>query len=420
MAGVPGNLRVRFGAYLGVFVKLAQWFTGLFGMLFCVNAGASLWLQSANQRPIWLSMEKASLVTQTNEEAAIRRQIHQQLDFTIGPLNAMGGGPSLELTTEVTNVAVTVNPAGGFDVSYDVEFLVFWPNFVPIPANLSMVLPAQADAAGLTEFYEAYKGKCQIPNDEGPLTFFYYYRQSGKGCPLDPSQLKETPKFTRLMNYSVAQDGFFLHPPAQPDYRTYWSDGVLDVVAWFGPTEEQKSSNGGRIFVNRLMRFFNGAVKYETSSQTRMHTWKLEFRGPLGPVRMLVLELRNGTVLDAPAEMGDRFKTAAAQADLVLYAGHSGYGEQLRTITHWSTDVATKDQFHYLHGCDVGSYLDGRLLYHPTHRMEVVANATSGYFGYMVPHGFRVFRALVEGRVSLLRLLSQIPVGDPVALGPPK
>ena len=374
--------------------------------------------------------------TNTRNTAQLRNLIRAQLMYTVGSLNAdksVGRFERLELTDIVATGAGT-----SYDVTYHARLPVAWGKIAAQPATYTFELPARASDADLDAFAATYNNTCAASDGRGSdrWSLWYYYRPRLASCVLNPADIVTlTATVTPSPENTVGQ---------YPEYDKVWADNQLNVVAMFGRNVNGATSNSDagirdyNTFVASVRQYARSlqpdpALIVETpgltntpgvaSSQVSVSVTLPPDPGadPAAPPRQLNVNVmlvgyrlyQDGTTLD------DWYNPLTPTADMILYNGHAGLGENVRSLMTKGDFVPDKYLIWLVNSCDTFAYVDPTLGDRisavnggapATQYMDTISNAMPSYFGRTPGGSMTLIRGLmnIDAPQSYYELLAPI------------
>ncbi len=364
------------------------------------------------------------LVATTANQNQLRNLIRAQLMYTVGSLNADNSVGRFE-RLELTDIVAT-GGAGHYDVTYHARLPVAWGRLGLEPATYTFLLPARAADADLDTFAATYNGgPCVVSDGRGAnrWTMWYYYRPLKAGCAFDPADIMTlTATVTTSVENTAGQ---------YPEYDKVWADNQLNVVAMFGRAVDGATSNNDagiyeyNSFVRQIRQYARSLQPDPTlieetpgiSNTPGVALPQVSVSVTLPPdpgadpaalprqihVNVMLVGYRlyqDGTTLD------DWYNPLTPTADMILYNGHAGLGENVRNLSTKGDFVAGQYLMYLSNGCDTFAYVDSTMgdkisavnggapstLY-----LDTITNAMSGSFS-----------ALANGSMTLIRGLTDI------------
>lgn len=323
-----------------------------------------------------------------------RRVIQDQLLYTIGHLNenqAVGRLDKLDLT----NITTSAGANGKTIVSYHAKMPVAWGSKTNLPTTYTLTLPLDVSYSGQEAFTTKYKETCVEwgAHDVDTGSMWYYYRPAKSGCKLADADVIKLPVTVTVS--AVNTTGKY------PEYHKVWEDNAFKLVAVFGKYEDgaTSSSDAGISAFNE----FVGAIRTRLSSygvtstpetvpsSPGVATPDVEFRATMADGKTIqVNALLVDNVASATTAFYDRYEGLSTRADLIVYNGHAGLGQNVRALAKKGKWVAGQYVIVFMNGCDTFAYVDGSLAQtrasvNPddptgTKYMEIVTNAMPAYF----------------------------------------
>ena len=360
-----------------------------------------------------------------------KQSIQDQFLYTIGHLNFDRSVGRLDRLT-LTNIQTAAQAGGGYRVTYHAKMPVAWGKKTSIPSSYSFTLPRTIDFSGLQAFTTKYKGACVDfgAHDVDAGSMWYYYRPKQSGCTLAATDvLTFNATVTRSVENTTGK---------YPEYQKVWEDNELKVVAIFGKNEEGATANDAGIsaynqFVESmrttLAPFSLTTVPAVLPPSPGVAAADSTFRATLADGKKITVNvLLIDKVSSAPESFYTRYESLSSSADVIMYNGHAGLGQNVRALANRGRFVAGKYLMLFMNGCDTFAYVDGSLAQKRallnaddptgTKYMDIVTNAMPSYFhsnsrastalvkslmGYTTPQTYeQIFAALDTQQVVLV------------------
>jgi hypothetical protein len=358
----------------------------------------------------------------SSSPSTLKSQITSQLTYTVGQLNGDRSVGRFE-RLELTNVVATPTAAGGFDVTYHAKLPVAWGRLSAQPTTYVLKVPLAGTTAGIDAWVATYNTSCIGFEGSGSdrYSFWYYYRPSAAACALsaaDTAMLTAT--VTRSPENTVGK---------YPEYDKIWSDRELDVVAMFGRNESgaTASSDAGirdfNTFVSQArsyVRTLQPDVAKITETPGISNTPGVALPQvtvsailPLLPGETIPRKIKVNVMLvgyriyQDGATFDAWYDALTPTADLVLYAGHAGLGENVRTLMNKGVVGPGQYTIWMVNGCDTFAYVDPTLANRvsaanggasATRYLDTVSNAMPSYFTRTPGGSMSMIRALMDVR----------------------
>lgn len=377
-------------------------------------------LAFASAHAVLLDFElDGELTSPSSAPATQRAQIAAQLTYTIGQLNGDSSVGRME-RLEITSLVSTPNAAGTYDVTYHAKLPVAWGKPSAVPASYTVKVPRVATAAGLDAWVAAYNTTCVGFDGSGAdrYSFWYYYRPATVGCALSPTDtVTATATVTKSPENTVGK---------YPEYDKVWSDGQLRVVAMYGRNESGATANTDpgiadyNSFVTQVRSFVRGVQPdltkiTETPGLTNtpgaaMPQVTVAATLPLlgaevTPRRIQVDVMLVGyRIYQDGATFDAWYDPLTPTADIVLYAGHAGLGENVHTLMNKGVIGPGQYTIWMVNGCDTFAYVDPTLADRvsaanggaaSTLYLDTVSNAMPSYFGRTPGGSMRMIQSLM-------------------------
>jgi hypothetical protein len=338
-----------------------------------------------------------------------KQSIQDQFLYTIGHLNADRSVGRLDRLA-LTNIQTAAQAGGKYKITYHAKMPVAWGKKTSVPATYAFTLPREVYYSGLEAFTTKYMHSCVDfgAHDVTSGSMWYYFRPKTAGCAIDAA---DSVTFTASVARSVDNT-----TGKYPEYHKVWDDNELKVVAIFGKNEEGATANDAGIdaynaFVESMrttLRPFALATEPAVlASNPGVSAPDATFRATLADGKKVTVNvLLIDKVSSAPESFYQRYEGLSSSADVIVYNGHAGLGQNVRALANRGTFVPGKYLMLFMNGCDTFAYVDGslaqkRALLNPddqsgTKYMDIVTNGMPSYFH----SNARASTALVKGLMS--------------------
>jgi hypothetical protein len=299
------------------------------------------------------------VLTRGNPEQTIK----DQMLFTIGQLNGKTGVGRLDKLA-LSNVVST--PQGDLTrVTYHAKLPVSIAKTARVARSVTLILPKRADGAGQQAFYTKYGASSCTDYGAHDLEtgiYWYYYRPEQAGCTLAADDVIKPRARVRVSPENSSNK--------YPEYDKLWSDNVLSVVAIFGKVEDGATTSADRgiwshgHFVSTMRRELPNAVVTPANTPASPGIANpdvtIESTLPNGKKVKLTSFLVDNVREGGPA-FERRYNELSGDADVIVYNGHAGLGQNVRALAAMGTFKPAKYQIVYMNGCDTFAYVDGTL-----------------------------------------------------------
>jgi hypothetical protein len=364
-----------------------------------------------------------TLVASTNDPAALRTQIEAQLLFTTGQLN---GEESVAQLGQVELSAINATliapppppapaPPPSYAVKYHAKLPVAW-GATSTPASYSFILPASLSEAGQLAFVTKYGVTCVDPaaGSVAAGTMFLFYRPRQPGCTLAAADVAT---FAATVTTSTQNTH-----GKYPEYQRVWADAAFEVVAMFSHEYETPTLGDAGVrayddFVWSVHQYL-GELQPDDAKRTEpagvspsgMGASSVRLAAQLRDGRTIAVNVRlvGHALTDDGAAFDSWYDAVSPKADVILYNGHAGLGENVRTLMTKGSFESGQYVIWFANGCDTFAYVDRtlvdrRALLNPddpggTKYMDTVTNVMAGYFGALAPTSLTLIQAIVDAR----------------------
>ncbi|MBX3190933.1 MAG: PPC domain-containing protein [Labilithrix sp.] len=346
----------------------------------------------------------------TDSSWGAQQKIQDQFLYTIGHLNHDRSVGRLDRLV-LTNVQTAAQGDGTYRVTYHAKIPVAWGKKASVPTSYAFALPKTITFSGLEAFTTKYMNRCVdiSAHDVDSGSMWYYYRPNRAGCSIDAADVV---RFNATVSRSVENT-----TGKYPEYHKVWEDNELRVVAIFGKNEDGATANDAGIsaydsFV-ASMRSTLGALSLTTEpanlpTNPGIASPDATFRATLADgKKVTVTALLVDNVRTAGPSFDARYEQLSTSADVIIYNGHAGLGQNVRALANKGRFVSGKYLLLFMNGCDTFAYVDGslaqkRAAINPddpggTKYMDIVTNAMPSYFHA----NSRASTALVRGLMSI-------------------
>jgi hypothetical protein len=291
-----------------------------------------------------------------------RADIKQQLLFTIGHLNFDGGVGRLDKVS-LTNVR-TEAAGAQTRVRYHAKLPVSWGKKGKLPTRYTLTLPKRVDFAGQEAFFQKYSNSCVDPfaHDNEVGIYWYYYRPSVGGCSFaadDVVRVNASARFSRENSTGK-----------YPEYDRIWQDRALKAVVIFGKVEDGATTDADRgiwsynLFVNRMKQDLPNATSIPATfgDAPGIATPEITVNGRFSDGRTVsVTSFLVDNVREGGPAFEAKYNALSTDADVIIYNGHAGLGQNVRKLATMGTFKSGKYQIFYMNGCDTFAYVDGSM-----------------------------------------------------------
>ncbi len=347
---------------------------------------------------------------QTDSSWNDKQTIQDQLLYTIGHLNADKSVGRLD-NLDLSNIQKTTEN-GVITIKYHAKLPVAWGSKTNLPETHPLILPKDMSSAGIGTFTEKHKHTCVDfgAHDVDAGSMWYYFRPGNRGCAItDAEVVKVTARATKA---TVNTTGKF------PEYHKVWEDNRLEVIAIFGKYEASATSGDAGIdaynsFIGMMKRELRAiapnvaTVPADVGNTPGPATNDVSFEGTLADGKTIkVVALLVDAITQVPPAFNARYESLTPTADVIMYNGHAGLGQNVRALAAKGKWVAQKYQMFFMNGCDTFAYVDGSLAQtrarlNPddpsgTKYMEFVTNAMPSFFHSMPSASTALMKGLLS------------------------
>ncbi len=293
-----------------------------------------------------------------------REAIKYQLHFSIGQLNGEVGVGRLDKLA-ISNLRPGARDANGLQsVKYRATLPVSLSKRAQVRRSYTLKMPLRVDPAGQQEFFDTYSATCSDPfaHDNEPGIFWYYYRPNQEGCAPAPTHVSSMRATVRVSRENSENK--------YPEYDKIWSDGALDVIAIFGKVTDGTTTESDRgiwshnHFVSTMRQTLPGArvTPENVPDRAGVAFPDVTVEGTLADGKKVrVTSFLVDNVREGGEAFERRYNELSGDADVIVYNGHAGLGQNVRALANMGKFKAGKYQIVYMNGCDTFAYVDGSL-----------------------------------------------------------
>lgn len=355
------------------------------------------------------------------KDAKAREAIVSQLQYTIGTLTTQVQGNANVGFVRLADVVETVE-GNTKRIQYSATLPVVYPKNVRAPANYELALPLNTTA--LSAFNAKYDGKCG-KNHYGQATFWHDFNPKAAECILDG----ETDVVQVSANVAPAAQGT---QGKFPEYAEMLKDDALDLVAVYGIISSNTPSDSGHrtmdsVNINLSSQLTDVQLEEGTAGRGVVRSSKLTGNAQVQgrTIRVTLTSILTSEVNGAGPDFDALYGPVSANADFIVYNGHSGLGKNINALAAKTQVNPGKYQMLFLHGCQTIGYI-GRALHDKKIEVNGAANDPNGSkFLDVIATGLPVYgdngmsamtfyRAILnqDRPKNFNQLLATFPVGD--------
>ena len=291
-------------------------------------------------------------------------QVESQLLFTIGQLNGENSVGRLD-KVQLSDVE-TEDTGDGIRIRYTASMPVAWGKPNDVPSSYTLILPVDIRQAAQEDFASRYGHTCVdwAAHDVDSETMWYYYRPARSGCDIAEASVHRIEATVAVSPINTTGK--------YPEYHQVWKDDRLEVVAIFGKFKHGATSNsdGGIESYNRFIKDVRrelGAYEQtltptDVPDQPGVDMADVTIEATLEDGRAVrVVALLIDGVQDPGPDFDDRYESLTGTADMIVYAGHSGLGANIRALANKGNWVTGQYAIVFMNGCDTYAYVDSAL-----------------------------------------------------------
>lgn len=282
-----------------------------------------------------------------------RYPIASQLQYMQGLFTSAVGGNAMTGTPTLSIIEETIE-GDRKTIRYDAVLNVVWPKGAKVPKTYELVLPK--DVTALRAFDETYDGTCGR-KVYGYGTFWHDFNPSARSCQVNEADVVRATATVAV--HPQTTEGKY------PEYDQVWADDTLDVVAVFGAIASTQPTDEGARMREQLLAVakasLHDAVRTDAPPMDLVVadstvSGTIALGGVERKVNVTGIFLKSIAITSAAFKQ--RFTELTANADVIIYEGHSELGESINAFGRGLGATAGKYQLVYLYGCQTLAYLE--------------------------------------------------------------
>jgi len=359
-----------------------------------------------------------------SSETSARAAVVSQLMYVQGILTTARNGNGHVNNVKLSNVTESaIGNTRTKRIKYSATLPVAWPKDITAPRTYEFQLPK--DATKLSQFNAKYDGRCGN-NEYGQDVFWHDWNPKAAGCTIDAADVVK-------VNISGIGPSAKATQNKYPEYDQIWQDDRLDIVAIFGIISSNMPGDDGYIeaksFLDNSKSQLTGAVVKDNDVgstpsilKDQTLTGKINVGGRPRDVKIDIIVVQE--MKSVGADFDTRYNPISEKADMILYNGHAGLGQNVNALARKGKVAANKYQLVLLNGCQTFAYIDTTLTDRRreangaasdpdgTKYLDIIGNALPGYANNLAAMSNVLFDAVVKSDTAPRHyndLLSDMP-----------
>ena len=364
------------------------------------------------------------------DDKVLETEIRGQLLYSVGQLNGINGVARLSLNTvQILSKKALGDGSGLNEVIYATKIMIAWDRYRAIPKEYSLVLPASGNPQKLQSFLNSYQYQCI--NEDGRQhgvdigSYWYYYRPQNCGL----SQIAGN----RIISVFPVQLSLSKENTSgkSPEYGEMWKDGRLTITTIFAKYEGGRTSDSdpGIAAYNSMYWSLLNRLGSPSSINVRLQPGynpgvsapdlQMVFQSQRGPVDVHMILIDDITKVDEAFKK--HYNERSRISDFISYSGHSGLGENVRTMATLGSFAPGKYQLFMINGCDSFAYADHSLRdahaavnpnASPSKYFDLITNAMPSYFNNNALANMSILNALLASQGTYQEILSRFDINQ--------
>lgn len=391
------------------------------------------------------TITEGKIITSYPSSWSVKREIKEQLMYSIGQLNGLDGG-----SPDMNRLEISVGESrqlenGLYEVTYAAKMFIAWPLSVQVPRSYNLLVPARGDYTSLEKFFEAFGNdenstkKCLAweAHDVTSGIFWYYYRPNKYSCPLKTLNTEESELVSTIQIQLKKSDKNTTGK--SPEYGKVWEDNTLVSTLIFGKAEEgaETEYDAGvkayRDTVNALLKKYGKPATVNVELQYNTYYRQFTLNSALdNPYVAMTFNLSGERTLDvalfliegirvAGQDFIQKYNERTLTSDYISYSGHSGLGANIRALARMGEFAKDQYQIFLVNGCDTFAYVDDALRnahaavnpdFGKDKFVDVITNAMPSYFHMNKRSNMTIINALVEQQKTYKQILSGFDINQ--------
>jgi hypothetical protein len=287
-----------------------------------------------------------------------RKAIITQLQYVQGILttDAKANGQT-SMPTFTSDPVETLLDGDKKKIAYEVALPVVWPKNRTAPTEYELWLPR--DTTAFMHFNSKYDGSCGR-NEYGVDSFWHDFDPRAPGCTVDEADALRT--VARVTPHPQATESMY------PEYDKVWEDDTLDFLAVFGIISGNNEWDEGYRTRETLVSAVQGSLRDAERTEAPEAFGIIRHSTVTGTALVDGLErhvkldaILVNEVAGAGRTFEQRYADLSAQADVIVYEGHSGLGRNINALARQTGATPGKYTLMYLYGCQTLGYLESHM-----------------------------------------------------------
>lgn len=316
-----------------------------------------------------------------DQDTITKKDIKNQLAFLLGHLSRYKSTAEIaDIDVEILGYSSGERPLT-LEVSYNASLLLHlsqndFPKRFLDSGKFESVVPLFSNPKHIKEFNQEYNKSCsELGKKTESETFFYYYNPLKRRCKI--LSQKHRSNLIERITLALKKSGRTRDKTPQRS-KEIWSDGIMKIAAVYSLDLEemtiQKSTekyDWGEFTYRKAINNFTKLFGQPTSSSIGEEKPSGEFPeityyfdSERGPIEVSFFLVERYELKYPRRRFKKAFSEATYDADIVAYAGHAGYGENIVNIVKYATVKKDHHQTWLLLGCNSYSYLGGTVYDH--------------------------------------------------------
>lgn len=286
------------------------------------------------------------------KDTLVKNAALAQLEYMTGMLTTRSKANAQFRFADVKQLSANDEGADKTRFKYAATVSVIFPAQETLPTSYDVALPL--DVTDLPAFNRKYDGRCG-KNEYGQETFWHDWNPKYEGCTMD-ADVHQTVASVRKHPLGTTDK--------YPEYDKVWADGSLDIVAVFGvissATDNDTGARDREGLIKRVKAALPDGERKEADAtngilKQTFVTGTTQVAGARKKVRLVAYFVQE--VKSASQEFFTSYTAETTKADLVIYSGHSGLGQNIKALAENAGATKGHYQIAYFNGCQSWGYL---------------------------------------------------------------
>ncbi len=306
-------------------------------------------LTSTDGTPLELRFEADVIASR---DTPVKNAVIAQLEYLQGVLTTGSGANAQFRFVDVQNPNEENIEGSKKKIHYSGSVAVVFPAGRQVPTRYDLAVPL--DVTELRAFNDKYDGRCGR-NEYGRETFWHDFNPKAPDCTLDSDVMQMT---ATVRPHPLGTTDKY------PEYDKVWEDGRLDIVAVYGAISNTTDNDSGardrESFIEKVKGALTNGAREDVDPafgilKHTVVTGKTRVGNADRDVRLVAYFVSEAS--SAGRDFMTSYSAETEKADVIVYSGHSGLGENIAALAKATKATAGQYQIAFFNGCQTFGYL---------------------------------------------------------------